>query len=77
MILIRESKEPVAISEKDYAITLWLWMKDKNKDFDFLNVLEVLQVKAVRSHIKLRNPALRLKNSYLFRLEFSTSYHFP
>lgn len=33
--------------QKEYAITFWLWMKYKNKDFDFLNNLEVPQAKTV------------------------------
>ena len=33
--------------QKEYAITFWLWMKYKNKDFDFFNNLEVPQAKTV------------------------------
>ncbi len=33
--------------QKEYAITFWLWLKYKNKDFDFVNNLEVPQAKTV------------------------------
>lgn len=33
--------------QKEYTINLWLWLKYKNKDFDFLKNLEVPQAKTV------------------------------
>ena len=39
--------------QKEYAITFWLWMKYKNKDFDFLNNLEVPQAKTVEKSFSL------------------------
>ncbi len=33
--------------QKEYTISLWLWLKYKNKDFDFLQNLEVPQAKTV------------------------------
>lgn len=33
--------------EKEYTINCWLWLRYKNKDFDFLNNLEVPQAKTV------------------------------
>src|SRR5215467_3295665 len=37
----------VDFKEKEYAINFWLWLKYKNKDFDFLQNLEVPQAKSV------------------------------
>jgi hypothetical protein len=37
----------IDFKQKEYAITFWLWMKYKNKDFDFMNNLEVPQAKTV------------------------------
>lgn len=39
--------------EKEYAITFWLWLKYKNKDFDFLKNLEVPQAKTVEKSFSL------------------------
>lgn len=39
--------------QKEYAVTFWLWMKYKNKDFDFLNNLEVPQAKTVEKSFSL------------------------
>ena len=33
--------------QKEYSVNLWLWLKYKNKDFDFLQNLEVPQAKTV------------------------------
>ena len=33
--------------QKEYSINLWLWLKYKNKDFDFIQNLEVPQAKSV------------------------------
>jgi hypothetical protein len=36
----------VDFRQKEYTITFWLWLKYKNKDFDFLQNLEVPQAKS-------------------------------
>lgn len=33
--------------QKEYTVNLWLWLKYKNKDFDFLENLEIPQAKTV------------------------------
>ena len=33
--------------EKEYTVSLWLWLKYKNKDFEFLQNLEIPQAKTV------------------------------
>jgi len=37
----------INFKDKEYNITLWLWLKYKNKSFDFLHNLEVPQAKSV------------------------------
>ena len=37
----------IDFKQKEYAITFWLWLKYKNKDFDFMQNLEVPQAKTV------------------------------
>jgi hypothetical protein len=37
----------IDFKQKEYAISLWLWLKYKNKDFNFLQNLEVPQAKSV------------------------------
>lgn len=37
----------IDFKQKEFTITFWLWLKYKNKDFDFLNNLEVPQAKTV------------------------------
>jgi hypothetical protein len=37
----------IDFKQKEYAISLWLWMKYKNRKFDFLQNLEVPQAKTV------------------------------
>lgn len=37
----------IDFKQKEYTITFWLWMKYKNKDFDFMQNLEVPQAKLV------------------------------
>lgn len=37
----------IDFKQKEYAITFWLWLKYKNKDFDFMQNLEVPQAKSV------------------------------
>jgi hypothetical protein len=37
----------INFKDKEYAINLWLWLKYKNKEFDFLQNLEVPQAKSV------------------------------
>lgn len=37
----------INFKEKEYNITLWLWLKYKNKKFDFVHNLEVPQAKSV------------------------------
>ena len=37
----------IDFKQKEYAINFWLWLKYKNKDFDFLQNLEVPQAKTV------------------------------
>ncbi|MCX6316177.1 MAG: hypothetical protein NTW29_02725 [Bacteroidetes bacterium] len=37
----------IDFKQKEFTITFWLWLKYKNKDFDFLNNLEVPSAKSV------------------------------
>lgn len=37
----------INFKDKEYTINLWLWLKYKNKEFDFLHNLEVPQAKTV------------------------------
>jgi hypothetical protein len=37
----------IDFKQKEYAVNFWLWLKYKNKDFDFLQNLEVPQAKSV------------------------------
>ena len=37
----------IDFKQKEYSINLWLWLKYKNKDFNFLQNLEVPQAKSV------------------------------
>jgi hypothetical protein len=37
----------IDFKQKEYALNLWLWLKYKNRDFDFLQNLEVPQAKTV------------------------------
>lgn len=37
----------IDFKEKEYTINFWLWLKYKNKDFDFLQNLEIPQAKSV------------------------------
>src|SRR5665647_672995 len=37
----------IDFKEKEYAITFWLWLKYRNKDFDFMQNLEMPQAKSV------------------------------
>ncbi|MEO6305502.1 MAG: hypothetical protein ABIP51_20230 [Bacteroidia bacterium] len=37
----------IDFKQKEYTVNLWLWLKYKNKDFDFLQNLEVPQAKTV------------------------------
>lgn len=37
----------INFKDKEYSVNLWLWLKYKNKDFDFLQNLEVPQAKSV------------------------------
>jgi hypothetical protein len=37
----------IDFKDKEYTINLWLWLKYKNKDFDFLQNLEIPQAKSV------------------------------
>src|ERR1700754_5056938 len=37
----------IDFKQKEYTITFWLWLKYKNRDFDFLNNLKVPQAKTV------------------------------
>ncbi|MBK8089120.1 MAG: hypothetical protein IPK31_14905 [Chitinophagaceae bacterium] len=37
----------IDFKQKEYTITFWLWLKYKNRDFDFVNNLEVPQAKSV------------------------------
>jgi len=43
----------IDFKQKEYSITFWLWLKYKNKDFDFLNNLEVPQAKSVDKSFSL------------------------
>ena len=37
----------IDFKQKEYTITFWLWLKYKNKDFDFMQNLEIPQAKSV------------------------------
>jgi hypothetical protein len=37
----------IDFKQKEYTITFWLWLKYKNRKFDFLNNLEIPQAKSV------------------------------
>jgi hypothetical protein len=37
----------IDFKQKEYSVTFWLWLNYKNKDFDFLNNLEVPMAKTV------------------------------
>ena len=37
----------IDFKQKEYAVNFWLWLKYKNRDFDFLQNLEVPQAKSV------------------------------
>ena len=37
----------IDFKQKEYSVTFWLWLKYKNKDFDFLDNLEVPMAKTV------------------------------
>lgn len=37
----------IDFKQKEYTITFWLWLKYKNRDFDFFNNLEIPQAKTV------------------------------
>ncbi len=37
----------IDFKQKEYTVTFWLWLKYKNKDFDFLQNLEVPQAKTI------------------------------
>ena len=37
----------IDFKEKEYTTNLWIWLKYKNKDFDFYNNLEIPQAKTV------------------------------
>ncbi len=41
------SVHDIDFKQKEYTVNLWLWLKYKNKDFDFLQNLEVPQAKTV------------------------------
>ena len=36
----------IDFKEKEYAVNLWLWLKYKNKDFNFVDNLEVPMAKS-------------------------------
>jgi len=41
------SVHDIDFRQKEYTVNLWLWLRYKNKDFDFLNNLEVPMAKTV------------------------------
>jgi hypothetical protein len=43
----------IDFKQKEYTITFWLWLKYKNRNFDFLNNLEVPQAKTVEKSFSL------------------------
>ena len=43
----------IDFKKKEYYITFWLWLKYKNKDFDFLKNLEIPQAKSVDKSFSL------------------------
>jgi hypothetical protein len=40
----------IDFKQKEYAIDFWLWLKYKNKDFDFIQNLEIPQAKSVNKY---------------------------
>jgi hypothetical protein len=45
----------IDFKQKEYAITFWLWLKYKNRDFDFLNNLEIILAKIVEKSFSTIN----------------------
>lgn len=43
----------IDFKQKEFTITFWLWLKYKNKDFDFMNNLEVPQAKTVEKSFSM------------------------
>lgn len=43
----------IDFKEKEYTINFWLWLKYKNRDFDFYNNLEIPQAKSVEKAFSL------------------------
>ncbi len=43
----------IDFKDKEYTINFWLWLKYRNKDFDFFNNLEVPQAKTVEKSFSL------------------------
>jgi hypothetical protein len=42
----------INFKDKEYTIDLWLWLKYKNRDFDFVQNLEVPQAKTVTNRFR-------------------------
>lgn len=47
----------IDFKKKEYSITFWLWLKYKNKDFDFLSNLEIPQAKSFEKSFSLVDSA--------------------
>ncbi len=43
----------IDFKKKEYSVTFWLWLKYRNKEFDFLNNLEIPQAKTVEKSFSL------------------------
>ena len=43
----------IDFKEKEYTVSFWLWLKYKNRDFDFYNNLEIPQAKTVEKAFSL------------------------
>jgi len=43
----------IDFKEKEYSVNCWLWLKYKNKDFDFLQNLEIPQAKTVEKSFSI------------------------
>lgn len=71
----------IDFKEKEYTISLWLWLKYKNRDFDFLQNLEVPQAKTVNRSFSTIDTSggkvyLLMKLQCVMKDEWKTE-HFP
>lgn len=45
----------IAFKQKEYTLTLWLWLKYKNRSIEFINNLEIPQAKSVEKSFSTIN----------------------